>query len=178
MTPDQERIAKLERDLGDLSRLFFNHRHKVFDASKDLGLAPVAISAYASGTAYALTATPALLNFGTTDPSITLVNSAAYMIFARAHIKYNAATFAANRTVTLKVRKTSGTAADVANTPATFVTDIITTQTYSAGIITLPPVIYKAGAKDVLELWGSIDVIPTAGSIDAVEAEILAIRIV
>ncbi len=136
------------------------------------------ISAYAAGTAYSLTTSAALLDFGTTDPSITITPSGTYLLFARVHLKYNGATFAANRTVTLKIRKTSGTPADVANTPATFITQVVTTFTATAGVISLPVVVYAASAGDVLEVWGSVDTGPTAGSLDAVEAELIAIRIV
>lgn len=134
-------------------------------------------AAYASGTAYSLTATPALLNLGTTTPSITLTATANYLLLSRVRLDYNGATFAANRTATLKLRKTSGTAADVTNASASFLTQIITTQTYTAGIIELPPVFYSATANDVIQLWGSISVLPTAGSIDAVQAEVVALRL-
>jgi hypothetical protein len=135
-------------------------------------------SAYAAGTAYQLTTTAAKLDFGTTDPSITLTAAGTYQLFARARIDYNGATFAANRFVTLKIRRTNNTAADIANSPATFQTAIITTQTYTAAVLNLPVVVYTtANTNDVLELWGSIDTGPTAGSIDAVESEIVAIRI-
>lgn len=136
------------------------------------------LSVYASGTAYALTATAAKLDFGTTDPSLTITGVGTWLLSGRVRLDYNAATFAAVRTATLKLRRTNNTAADVANSSTGFKTQIITTLTYTAGIIDLPPVIYTTtNTNDVIEIFGSVDVVPTAGSFDAVEASIMALRI-
>lgn len=135
-------------------------------------------SVYASGTAYSLTASSALLNFGTTDPSLTLATAGTYLLFARVRYDYNGATFAAVRTVTTKIRRTNNTAADLTNATGAWKTDIITTLTYTAALQNLPVVAYTtATAGDVIELWGVVSVVPTAGSLDAVEAEIVAIKI-
>lgn len=187
MIPELEQILQrldaleqFRQQAASLENLFNTHTHMGFDGSRILTAWPGKFrqSAYASGSAYALTTSAALLNFGTTDPSITIGTAGVYLLFATTHLKYNGATFAANRTVTLKIRKTSGTAADVSNSSRTFVTDVITTQTYSAGVIPLPVVVYTAAKGDILQVWGSIDTGPSAGSIDAIEAEIVAIRIV
>ncbi len=134
-------------------------------------------SVYASGTAYSLTATAAKLDFGTIDPTITITVAGTYLLFANVRLDYNGATFAANRTVTLKLRKTSGTPADVTSATRSFLVPIITTLTYTAGVIPLPPVTFVAAASDVIQVWGSIDVVPTAGSLDAVQAELFALRV-
>ena len=119
-----------------------------------------------------------MLNFGTTDPVKTLAVAGTYLIFSRAKIDYNAATFAAQRTVTLVLRQTNNPAGYLSDSTASFKTPIITTQTYTAAIVALPPVVYTTPyTTDVIELWGSIDVVPDAGSIDAVQAEIVALRI-
>lgn len=133
---------------------------------------------YASGTAYSLTNTSTALDFGTTDPSITLTQPGTYIIFSRANLKYTGATFAASRTVTLKLSRTNNTAADVTNATATFLTDIITTLTYTAGIIQLPPVLYTTtNDSDIITIKGDVSVAPTAGSLDVTAAEIIAIRL-
>ncbi len=145
-----------------------------------LGVGGANLSAYASGTPYQLTATPALLNFGTTDPTLTITSAGVWLILARARIDYTAATFAAVRTGTLKLRRTNNTAADIAASPAGFLTDIITTLTYTLGVIDLQPIIYtttNTAPPDVLELWGSISVVPSAGSLDASEASLVAIKL-
>lgn len=134
-------------------------------------------STVAAGTAYALTGTAALLNFGTTDPEIIITTPGKYQLFARVRIDYNGATFAANRTVTIKIRRTNNTAADIVS--AAFKTEIITTQSHTAMVLMLPITIYETdNIDDNLELFGSVSTLPSAGSIDAVEAELVATRIV
>lgn len=133
---------------------------------------------YASGTAYSLTDTSAALDFGTTDPSVTLAQPGTYIIFSRANLKYTGATFAASRTVTLKLSRTNNTAADLTNGSTTFLTDIISTLTYTAGVIQLPPVLYTTtNDSDVITIKGDVSVVPTAGSLDVTAAEIIAIRL-
>lgn len=133
---------------------------------------------YASGTAYSLTNSSTALDFGTTDPSLTLTQPGTYLIFSRVNIKYTGATFAASRTVTIKLSRTNNTAADVTNATATFLTDIITTKTYTADIFSIPTVIYTtSNDSDVIVIKGDVSVVPTAGSIDITAAEIIAIRL-
>lgn len=133
---------------------------------------------YASGTAYSLTNTSTALDFGTTDPSVTLTQPGTYIIFSRANLKYAGATFAASRTVTLKLSRTNNTAADLTNGSTTFLTDIITTLTYTAGIVQLPPVLYTtSNDSDIITIKGDVSVVPTAGSLDVTAAEIIAIRL-
>lgn len=133
---------------------------------------------YASGTAYSLTNTSAAVDFGTTDPSLTITQPGTYLIFSRLNLKYTGATFAASRTVTLKLRRTNNTAADVTNASITFLTDIITTLTYTAGVMCIPPVLYQTdNNNDVLSLFADVSVVPTAGSLDITESEIIAIRL-
>lgn len=136
------------------------------------------LTVYAAGTAYQLTNTAALLDFGTTDPSLTITVAGTYLILARVRYDYNAATFAAVRTITTKLRRTNNTPADLTNGSSGWITEIITTLSYTAMIQELPPVVYvTANTDDVIQIWGSIDTVPSAGSLDAVEAEIVAIRI-
>jgi hypothetical protein len=143
-----------------------------------LGILGTPLSVYASGTAYQLTNTAALLNFGTTDPSLIISSPGTWLILAQARIDYTGATFAAVRNVTLKLRRTNNTAADIANSPAGFKTDIITTLTYTAQLVKIPALVYvTTNSDDVLEVWGSIDTVPTAGSIDAVEASLVAVKL-
>lgn len=135
-----------------------------------------ATSSFAVGTAYSITATPAALDFGTTDPSVTLSQAGTYLIIGRVKQDYNAATFAAVRTTTFKLRRTNNTAADLTSGSVTAKTMIITgisgtfiDQTWSVLYTT-------SNTDDAIALFGSIDVVPTAGSLDAVEASIIAVR--
>jgi hypothetical protein len=134
------------------------------------------VTAYASGTAYPLTTTPALLDFGTTDPSITLTTAGTWLLTARVRIDYNAATFAANRTVSLKLRRTNNTASDITATPNAFKTEIITTLSHTAMVVEFPAVAYTtSNITDIIQMFGSVDTLPSAGTIDAVEASITAV---
>ena len=147
-------------------------------ARDNLGVGGESLSVYAAGTAYQLTNTAALLDFGTTDPSLTITSPGVWLILARARIDYTGATFAAVRTGTLKLRRTNNTAADLTNSQTQFLTEIITTLTYTLGIIDLPPVVYTTtNSDDVIQVWGDISVVPSAGSIDASEASIVAVKL-
>ena len=136
------------------------------------------LSVFAAGTAYSLTAVSGLLTFGTTSPSLIINAPGTYLILSQALIKYNAATFAAVRTATLKLRRSNNTPADIANSSLALQTQIITALTFSLGVAALPNIIYTTtNADDVLQLHGALDVIPTAGSLDAIAAQIIAIKL-
>src|SRR6185369_1987982 len=85
----------------------------------------------AAGTAYSLTNTPAALDFGTTDPSLVIDKAGTYLLLARYNLKYNGATFAAARAVTMKLRRTNNTPADLTGGSTVLTTDIVTTKTFT-----------------------------------------------
>ncbi len=123
-----------------------------------------------------MTNAAALLDFGTTDPTVTLDLAGTYKIDFRARFENVGATFAASRLLTLKLRKTSGTPADVTNSTVLFNTPIITTLTST--LCTLNgSVIYTATAGDVLSLYGLIGTVPSAGTLTCDEASIVAFRL-
>ncbi len=135
-----------------------------------------AISKYGSGTPYTiLDAGFAQVVFGTSgNHEITLTTAGTWLLQARARVDYVGATFAAVRTVSLKLQKQAGPV-DVANSPTAFKTQIITTLTFTALDVAFPAVQYvTAGVTDVIQMMARIDVAPTAGSIQIVEAEIVA----
>lgn len=136
------------------------------------------LSVYAAGTAYALTATSAALDFGTTDPALVLDKAGTYLLQATANLQYVGATFAANRTVTLKLRRTNNTAADVANSSVVLGTNIVTTVNGTLDVVVFPPVIYVTTAiTDSITIFGDVSVVPTAGALSATQASIVAIRL-
>lgn len=138
----------------------------------------VAQSVYAAGTPYQLTQTPALLTFGTTSPSLVLGNPGTYLLIARVVLNYNAATFAASRVATLKLRRINNTAADLPNSSITANTDIITLITSTMGAFPFAPVIYMTqNNNDNIQIFGDVATVPTAGSLDAAAAEIIAIKL-
>lgn len=134
------------------------------------------ITAYAAGTVYSLTNAAAKIDFGTTDPVIIISASGTYRISATARLKYNAATFAANQTATIKLRRTNNTAADLTNATDSITMRIITTLTDNAGLASIDVIYTTTNSDDNIELWGSLDVAPSAGSVDVVAAKIIAIR--
>ena len=136
------------------------------------------LAVYAAGTAYSLTNTAAALDFGTTDPALTLNKAGTYLIFGKANLKYNGATFAAPQAVTIKLRRTNNTAADLTNGSVVLTTAIITTQTYTFAAVDIPPVLYTTSATDdAITIFGDVAVVPGAGSLDAIAASIVAVRL-
>lgn len=136
------------------------------------------LKVYAAGTAYSLTAVAAALNFGTTDPVIVLPAAGKYIIRARVQYRFAGATFAAAREVTTKLRRTNNTAADISNSSTGLSTGITTTLTQTFAVVQLPEVVYEtANDDDSITIFGSVAVVPTAGSLDATEASIIVERI-
>ncbi len=136
------------------------------------------IAKYGSGTAHTITgASFAAVIFGTSGAQeITLTTAGTWLIMARARVDYVAATFAAVRIVSFKLRRTNNTAGDVTNTPCAFKTQIITTLTFTAPGANFSPVAYvTANVNDVLQMQVAIDTDPTAGSIQIVEADLVAV---
>lgn len=135
-------------------------------------------SVQASGTAYTITNAQAALDFGTTDPTVTINSPGTWLVFARVNLKYAAATFAAVRTATINLYRTNNTAGNITGAQAIFLTNIITTLTYTAGVVLLPPTLYTTtNNNDILTLYAGLDTAPTAGSFDAVAADIIAIKL-
>lgn len=136
------------------------------------------LSVYAAGSVYTLTATSAAVDFGTTDPIITVNAAGTYAIRARIKVALNASTFAANQTLTVKLRRTNNTAADVANSSTTWVVPIVTAQTNTLATIILPEVLYTTAlATDTIQLFADISVVPSAGTISIDAASIVAVRL-
>jgi hypothetical protein len=142
----------------------------------EVGVTNTAVSVYGAGTAYSLTATPAQIDLGTTDPIRTLTTPGTYLLMARAFAAYNGATFAAPQTAKIKLRRTNNTAADITHGDTTAQLRILTTTTDSVGALTLPPVIYTTSNNDdSLSLFGEVSATPSAGSVDVREACIVAL---
>lgn len=136
-------------------------------------------SVYAAGTSYQLTATPALTAFGTTSPSLTLTAAGTYLILGQFKIDYTGATFAAARTVAMKLRRTNNTAADLTAAAINLLTAVVTTFTGTLDSGFIPVTVYTTtNATDIIQLFGSVSVVPTAGSLDVAAASIVALKIV
>lgn len=137
-----------------------------------------ALSVYAAGTAYTLTATSAAVDFGTTDPVLTIDTAGTYLLFTRVNYEYVGATFAANRDVTTKLRRTNNTPADVSNSSSVIGTNIVTTVNGVLEVLTLNPVLYTTtNVNDAITIYADVSVLPSAGSLQITEASIVAIRL-
>jgi len=136
------------------------------------------VVAYAAGSVYSLTATPAALTFGTDNPAVIIQQAGTYLLRARAVVLYNGATFAANRTLTLRYRRTNNIAGYLTNGATLLTTAIVTTHTGTFAVVELPEVVYSTFAlDDNIAIYGDISVVPSAGSLDVVEAHIIAQRV-
>lgn len=135
------------------------------------------LTVYAAGTAYTLTATSAAVDFGTTDPIITVNAAGTYLIRAKVKVNLVGATFAANQTLTVKLRRTNNTATDLTNSTTTWTLPIVTTQTNTLAVIDLPEVAYTTAlTNDTIQLFADVSVLPSAGTVTIAEASIVAIR--
>ncbi len=135
-------------------------------------------TAYGAGTVYSLTNSAAAIDFGTTDPAITLTAAGTYLIFGQVNLAYTGATVA-TETATIKVRRTNNTAADVS---AVVVLDLpvstVLTNTY--GLFQIPPFAYTTTATDdAITLFANVSAGLSAGTIDAtaIGTSIVALRI-
>lgn len=136
------------------------------------------LTIYGSGAPYALTTTAggALLAVGTNPPSLTINKAGTWLVLARARFDFAGTTFAANQTLTCRIRKTNNTPAD--QSQASFLIPIVTTITETMAIFDMPPLIFvTAGTTDILELWGSMTALPGAGAVNAVETSLVAIKL-
>ena len=136
------------------------------------GLLPV--EAHGS-TVYSLTATAAQI----TGAQFILNGTVGdvFAIFFRVNVKYNGATFAAAQNAIIKARRTSGTAADCTNGSATKPTAVSTTRTENFAEFSKPFFYTLTSTADTIQLYGSVAVIPSAGSLDVTEWDVVAIRV-
>lgn len=143
-----------------------------------LGLKNQEITVYGAGTAYSLTNTAVAIDFGTTDPAITLNAAGTYLIFGQVNLAYTGATVVAE-TATIKVRRTNNTATDLSSV---VVLDLpastVVTNTY--GIFQIPPFVYTTTVTDdAVTLFANVSATLGAGTIDAtaIGTSLVAIRL-
>jgi hypothetical protein len=141
------------------------------------GLRAIGLQAYAAGTAYTVTNASAAVVFGTTSPTLTLATAGKYSLRGSFQVDLSGATFAATRTLTVKIRRTNNTAADLANSTRTLVVPIVTTTSETLGIYEIPEILYTAAAGDIISLFAGIDVAPSAGALNFVAANLIATTI-
>jgi hypothetical protein len=137
------------------------------------------LSNYAAGTPYTLTASEALVDFGTTDPILKLSGVEGFWsVRARISVKLSGATFSSNKILTVKLKNADG---DIANSETSYTIPITTTLTQTLGVIELPEVIYRSSAPsglnpgDEIKIYAGLESLPSAGSVQITEASIVAI---
>lgn len=134
-------------------------------------------TSFSAGTAYSLTNAAAAVVFGTTSPSVTIPEPGTYLVLARAQTRFNAATFSASRTINVKMRRTNNTATDLANGAATGITGIVTTLVGGCVDMSWWTIYTTNNSSDTITLFSSLTAAPEAGSLDLVEASIIAMRL-
>jgi uncharacterized membrane protein len=148
----------------------------VTNASPAMGSILTNQTAYSSGTIYTMTASYATVTFGTTSPSITFNNAGTYLILEGANFTARGATYAATNTASIKLRRTSGTPADLTSSTISETIPIITTTSEALGKLSMP-VIYTAAVNDVVVIQATLSATPSAGNVICDSAEIVAIRL-
>jgi hypothetical protein len=133
---------------------------------------------YASGTVYALTNTMQKVDFGTTDPAITIPSPGTYILHVNVRLGYNGLVSLTSRTAELKLRRTNNTASDVPNSVTRFLTPVAAVAlTTSAGDCDVPTIKYTTtNSNDVIELWGNLSGASLSG-VEVQEASIVAQKI-
>lgn len=126
----------------------------------------------ATGTTYTLTTTYGLVDFGTTDPAITITRAGTYMILTHCTLG-NDPDFSG--TVSFKVRRTNNTAADIIEDSRAFDTD--SGGTKYIGKFNRTAIYTTANTTDILQLWAKLSVSPTVGTYKVLAANIVAIRL-
>jgi hypothetical protein len=135
-------------------------------------------TAYASGTVYSLTNSSAKVDFGTTDPTITITTPGTYLILTGIKVEYAGVTTLATQTCNFKLRRTNNTAADLANASTNFNVPVVTLLTQTGGDCDINGIIYTtSNSNDIIEMWGNRGANLSAGNINVGEASIIAIRI-
>lgn len=136
------------------------------------------LSVYGAGTAYVVTNVSAVVDMGTTDPTLVISAIGSWALRAWINLKFNGATFAAVKAVTIKLRRTNNTAADVTGSTAVFTVPIVTTVDHTAGFIHLPEVIYTTAlATDSISIFIDVATAPSAGSLDVIACGIIAMPV-
>lgn len=132
------------------------------------------VQTLAVGTAYTLTNAHAVLDFGTTDPTVVLNKAGKWLIFAEAQLDMVGATVVAE-TAAVKLRRTNNTAADVTTER---VIDLLVTVTLShtLGTFMLPVAYYTTtNVDDSISVMAKVSATLGAGSIQAVGASLTAL---
>jgi hypothetical protein len=135
------------------------------------------LTSYFSGAVYTVTNSSAEVKLNGNSQPVIIDVAGKYLLRAWVKIDLSGATFAATRTLTIKLRRLNNTAADVANAVLTFTVPITTTLSETLAFIDLPGVQYTGTATDQIAMFADINIVPSAGSIVISAGGITAMRI-
>ncbi len=122
--------------------------------------------------AYTVTATPTQV----TGAQVTLGLAGRYQILARAQFNAAAATFAASRDVTTYLYDATD-ASIIGDSTVVTKTPVITTQTQTLAGYNISLIYEAPDDSALIQLWTSVGTIPSAGTLDCVDADLVAIRL-
>jgi hypothetical protein len=137
-------------------------------------------SVYTAGSRPVVTATEAGMDWvdaGSVDPNLPLAAVGTYFVDCKSRLDLVGATFAANRTVTIKLVRRNNTPAAITNGTVTAITPVVTTATQSWIDLHWSIIYSTLNTDDQLGLNWLIDVVPSAGALKASETSIVAVRI-
>jgi hypothetical protein len=104
-------------------------------------------------------------SFACLGTSITLAAAGTYIISFWVRVNYIAATFTTNRVVTVKLRRTNNTAADLADGLIDFITPVITATNIEGALMYYESSLYTtANSDDAITIFADVSVVPSAGS--------------
>lgn len=130
----------------------------------------------ASGTVYTLTTSYAALDFGTTDPVLTITNAGTYAIYVEVQTSL-VGTTATTQTVSFKLRRTNNTAADLSGSTFGVHLPAATAETGLGPSISIGPIKYTTtNTDDSITVQGILSASLGAGSVTASSCTITAIR--
>jgi hypothetical protein len=143
-----------------------------------LSVIPPPLVSEAAGTSATITDTAGILDFGTTDPSLTINAPGTYQIFAQVELLYSAWKSTAI-TLTISLERTNDTPAQLCKS------DIILPNTAAAEItqpllsLLLPVAVYTTTVDtNIIEIWGELSgPASVSGSVLASAAKITAVKL-
>ena len=161
---------------------FVDNKAKIAENGKAaFALNNVNYAVYAAGAAATISNVSAALDFtgsGSVDPSLTLASPGTYLIFGKAQLYYNSATFVAPQTCQIYLYRTNNSPGVLTHATTTVPLRIVTATTDNGGAAVLPPILYTTmNTDDTIAVYGVMSAQVSAGSFHATEASIIAVRL-
>jgi hypothetical protein len=135
------------------------------------------LTGYGSGDNYVVTDSSAEVDRGTNDSAIVLDTAGSFRIDGQLVLFYNGATFVSAQDITIKLRRTNNTAADIANSEIELASFVLTTFTGSISVA-IPAIIYTTqNIGDRIAIFIDVAAAPSAGTLEVSEDSLIATAI-